>query len=283
MRYQRLLVGVLGAALVASTPLALATSAQATATTDRGDAVVEQSTTTEKADPVDSVVTGLELAQAQAKGRTASRAAVTIRYRIKASSISTAKYKQKIKTKGQIQASPSETVGNCKANTWCFVRIAGDKIRMYRKPVGSKRFKWVGTKYPNYYGKFTFTPRSNGTATYQLRYADQNGVRRALASKKVKGTRHPHMKVYVKRGKVYMKANIDPGFKRKRVIIQRKASKKAKFKRWARPRTNKKGAFKVRLPAPHRGYWYYRLVIPKDNKKFAKFVSGTWRTYKRRG
>jgi hypothetical protein len=81
-------------------------------------------------------------------------------------------------------------------------------------------------------------------------------------------------KIVKKKGKLFMIGNVKPP--KGKVTIQKatkcnKKTGKCNFKRYARVPV-KNGRYKVRVPAPKRGYWYWRAV-----KGSAK--SSIWRTY----
>ncbi|QIX28111.1 hypothetical protein ncot_17065 [Nocardioides sp. JQ2195] len=279
MHLKRLLSAALGAALVATAPLMATTVVPASATdgSDRGDDVTAQA----PAMPEDGQFTRADLDVDLGHDRAQRAAAPTIPSRVRASSKSQYKYNEPIKIKGSVQAYPSTTTGGCAANTWCNINADGDKVLLLKKKAGASEFKVVDTKGPNSYGRFTFRTKSKGNAVYALYYAGTTTVKPSSASKKVKGTRHPHLKVRARDGRVHMSGDIAPGWERKRVLVQRSHREHGTYRTWAKPRTNRRGEFRIRLVAPATGKWHYRLVIPKNNITFATFKSGSWGVYRR--
>lgn len=276
MRFKRLLVGALGGALVVSSPLALSTNANAA--DDRSDAVVESA---DEAVVGDSTFGGDAMSDdafsVHSVGPNARAAATTSRLAMQKVK-KTYLFKTKFKVRGQIQAKGD----GCSGGGWCYVNVKGDSVKVYRKNVGTKKWRLLATRPGNAKGRFSVKVAAKRNANYKVVYSGVGSIPPAAVSARINTARNPHVKAYTSHGKVYLKGKVAPGFKRKRVIVQRKTSKKGKFKKWAKPRTNKKGKFNVRLGAPKKGYWYFRLVVPKTNKKFVKTVSKTWRTYKRR-
>ncbi|KRF16680.1 hypothetical protein ASG90_10495 [Nocardioides sp. Soil797] len=275
MRMKRLLSAAVGAALVATAPLA--SSASAATADDHGDDVTAQSSTTAQ----DGLFAAADLDFRFARDRSLRQAAPTITSRIRATSKSTYKYGERIKIKGTVQVYAPTTQGSCRANTWCSVNASGDNIALLKKKAGARKFKVVDVRGPDSLGKFAFRTRSNGNAVYGLVYGGTTTVKPSTASKKIKGTRHPHVRVRDVGRKVYMSGNIAPGWGHKRVLVQRANRARGKFRTWAKPRTDRRGAFRISLPAPRTGKWHYRLVIPKNSKKFAEFKSGSWGVYRR--
>lgn len=101
---------------------------------------------------------------------------------------------------------------------------------------------------------------AGGTGGYpQVNYAPTsasysvNGVQRALSTKTLSGKR------------AGFTGKLTPAAKTK-ITVFKKAGKK--YKKFKTLKSNKKGKFKVVLPAPRRGKFYWRIVF-KGNKQFA--------------
>lgn len=104
----------------------------------------------------------------------------------------------------------------------------------------------------------------SGTSTYAPSGAGVKAkVQRKLTYKNV-GTR-----------KVILKGNVAPKVRGKVAIMKKRGKKFVKFRV---VRTNKQGVFRVGLPAPRKGRFYWRIEMGA-NKWFAKTQTGQFYTY----
>ena len=273
MRIKRLLVGAIGSALVVATPLALSTTAQAQdAPRDRASEVSE-APAARSTDLASDATTGITVSTVKAR----SAQAYTSRLAVARQALSIYKYKTSIRISGQVQAHDSANP-SCDVE-WC--HVGQTSVKLYRRIGGTSSYQLVSNRATDSSSHFVFSTPSLGTAAYKLVWSGVGSVPAASSGKTIKGSRHPHTRVFTSRGRVYMQGNIDPGWGGKRVIIQRKASKSGSFRVWSYARTNRYGGFKLRLPAPSTGYWYYRAVVPATAPRWAVTVTGVWRTYQR--
>lgn len=269
MRIKRLLVGAIGTAMVAASPLALSTTAQAVGA---DDGVAVATAPEVRTNSIDSAETGLTDPQPATNQRAA---AFKSRLKMDKQARSVYKYKQKITIRGQIQASGD----GCSAS-WCYVGLDGDSVTLYRKIAGKKKWKSLGSRPGGSTGIFEFKTPSAGKAVYRLKYSGVGSIPASSTSKKIKGSRNPHAKAFKRGGKIYTKGNVDPGWGKKKIIIQRKTSAKGKWRAYKKVRTARKGAFQARLTSPRTGSWYYRIVVPGSGARWNRGTDGGWRVYR---
>jgi hypothetical protein len=95
----------------------------------------------------------------------------------------------------------------------------------------------------------------------------------------IRVSRNPGAKVVKSAGKLYFKGNVDPGWARRYVTIQKKNCRGCGWKTYKKALTNRYGAYQARVYAPRTGYWYWRAYVPASSPTFAAAYSGVWRTY----
>lgn len=80
--------------------------------------------------------------------------------------------------------------------------------------------------------------------------------------------------------KLVFRGNVSPGHANKRVFIQKKNCKgeRCDWHRFDVVRTNDKGGFHRRVPAPRDGYWYWRAKV-KAHGGYGTSYSDVWRTF----
>ncbi|WP_157551233.1 hypothetical protein [Nocardioides jensenii] len=276
---KRLLVGAIGTAMVVGTPLALSTNAQA-ATTTGGDGASAVATPAPATNQMPAAADGLTASGVNA--RAAQTRTLTSQVAVRKQARGTYAYQTMIAIQGRVRAHNSADT-NCDTE-WC--HVGATSVRLYRRIGGTSKWVLLSNRATNSTSAFVFKTRSVGTAVYKVVFRGKTisgvgTIPAAAASNTIKGSRHPHTRVYTKSGRVYMAGNVDPGWGGKRVIIQRKASKRGSFRAWNAIRTSRSGGYKLRLPAPRTGYWYYRLVVPGTAPRWAAGASGVWRTYQR--
>ena len=98
----------------------------------------------------------------------------------------------------------------------------------------------------------------------------------------VKGSRNPHSRGVKSGGRLYYRGNVDPGWGRKPVTIQKKNCKSCGWHAYKTVRTSRTGGYSARIYAPSSG----RLVLPLDREGHLADVreghGGTIYTYRAR-
>ena len=234
MRLQRLVVGLLGAALLGAVPVALtATSAEAATVNTR------------------------------------------VNYLKQARSVY--KYDTKIVIRGAIEGQRTD-------GSWGYLPDNSGVITLKRRMAGAKKWTTIGTDSND--GQFSFTTRSKGVARYKISYngGTVSGYTFAPAAKDrvIKGSRHPHSKGVKSGGKLYYRGNVDPGWGRKPVTIQKKNCKSCGWHGYKTVRTSRTGGYSARIYAPSSGRWYFRSVVKATKPRFVKGTGGTIYTYRAR-
>jgi hypothetical protein len=231
MRLKRLLVGLLGAALLGAVPVALAAAPAEAATVTTRVAYAKQARTVYK-------------------------------------------YGTTITIAGAVQGQASD-------GSWGWVPDTAGTITLKRRMAGSSRWSTIATDTDD--GRFSFTTRSLGVARYRVSY---NGgtygsytFRPVSKDRVIKGSRHPHSRAVKSGGRLYYRGNVDPGWGRKPVTIQKKSCKSCGWHSWKTVRTSRSGAYSARIYAPRSGRWYFRSVVKATSPRFVKGVGGAYYTY----
>ena len=86
---------------------------------------------------------------------------------------------------------------------------------------------------------------------------------------------HPHSKGVKSGGKLYYRGNVDPGWGRMPVAIQKKNCKSCDWHSYKTVRTTRSGGYSARIYAPSRGRWYFRSVVKATAPRFVTGVGGT--------
>lgn len=148
------------------------------------------------------------------------------------------------------------------ADPW--VRVATAKTVQRTLPNGEKHVM------------FTFNLVASRTMTYRARYQSDStaiGSSASTDNKRAPVLVRVHRKMPIrlvqpKRSRLYLVGTVAPKFGRQRVVVLRKTCVKCAWKRFARPKTNAKGRYRVRLSTPRRGSHYF-IVRAKASKGFA--------------
>ena len=242
MRLQRLVVGLLGAALLGAVPVALtATSAEAG--------------------------TATYATQMDASYNPVARDV----YR----------YGQTIKFHGTVKRECTQGAGTY----GCTVNATDDSVSLYRQVKGSSTTKRLMNVDVAADGTFVARTSSVGTAVYSIVY--NGSASQSYATTGVQGTfkgsRHPHSKGVKSGGKLYYRGNVDPGWGRMPVAIQKKNCKSCDWHSYKTVRTTRSGGYSARIYAPSRGRWYFRSVVKATAPRFVTGVGGTIYTYRSSG
>ncbi len=79
---------------------------------------------------------------------------------------------------------------------------------------------------------------------------------------------------------LFIKGNVNPGWGKKPVVIQKATCKTCAFKKVGQARTNKAGKWSYKLSAPAKGNWYWKGFVKKAQgygKSPTNFIYKTWR------
>ena len=236
MRLQRLVVGLLGAALLGAVPVALtATPAEA--------------------------------------------ATVSTRVNFNKQAASVYKYGTKIVISGAVEGQRSD-------GTWGYLPdTTSGVITLQRRMAGATNWTTVATDSDD--GLFRFATGSKGVARYRISYngaAYDSATSFAPTAKHrvIKGSRHPHSKGVKSGGRLYYRGNVDPGWGRKPVTIQKKSCKSCGWRGYKTVRTSSTGGYSVRIYAPYSGRWYFRSVVKATKPRFVQATGGVIYTYRAR-
>lgn len=249
MRFTRLLVGTFTAALVGSvTVLTAAPSGAATAA-------------------------GAAATCAPVSGTTA----VTTRIYLAPQSKSTFKYRQSIGLRGQVQyQDPSDL-------QW--YGLSGASVQLSRAFPNKAYVALSSNTTAGSPPIFTFTTTSWGNATYKASFAGASSSTHtfcpAAGTRRIKGSRNEHVRI--PSGTITFVGNVDPGYARRYVTVQKKNCLSCGWRTYTKVATNGDGAFRARLTAPRSGRWYFRTYIPGTSPTFAPALSPVYYTFRSSG
>jgi hypothetical protein len=83
---------------------------------------------------------------------------------------------------------------------------------------------------------------------------------------KVLPKRNLNDRLVSRQGRAIIRGNVNPGWAKKFVIIQRATCDGCKFRKFDKVRTNKYGGWKYRLSAPAKGSWYWKGYVKKTER-----------------
>ena len=245
MRFKRLLVGALGAALLGALPVALASSpAQAGAA------------------PASSVSGGYS-SPPDGNGRW--------------------RYGQTIRFEANVMV-------ECTAGSGAFDCAApdepGDSVKLQRRMNGSSTWVTVATKY-DAQSTVQFATRSVGSAVYRLYYSGGTSAGYTASysgtSPVLKGSRNPAGRAVKSSGRIYYKGNVDPGWARRYVTIQKANCASCTYRAYKTVKTNRYGGYTARIAAPRTGRWYFRSTVRGTSPRFVRGFGNVYYTYQARG
>jgi hypothetical protein len=80
--------------------------------------------------------------------------------------------------------------------------------------------------------------------------------------------------------RLFLTGRVTPDFAEKLVSVQKKScrTKKCGWSTWKKVRTNQRGRFRVKVPAPRDGRWFWRAETPAT-EHYARTRSEVWYTY----
>lgn len=81
-------------------------------------------------------------------------------------------------------------------------------------------------------------------------------------------------------GKLFMKGKVDPSYKRRIIVVQRKDCKSCGWHRVAKVRTSSTSRFSYQMGAPRKGAWFYRAFAKRYNGYGKSWSNYIYRTYR---
>ncbi|WP_235736498.1 hypothetical protein [Nocardioides alcanivorans] len=147
-------------------------------------------------------------------------------------------------------------------------------VTLKRKLASESAFKTIGT-YESYGSWGFYNLKAVGNASYQVSYSGGSDSGSNPTYTYSASAVTTNQKVMRDLGdtisRTTLKGKVKPDYKKKKVTIQVKATKKGKWKKFATVKTNKKGKWAKKLPAKSKcTYW---RAFAKGDKKFVKSFS----------
>ena len=142
----------------------------------------------------------------------------------------------------------------------------GDTLVLQRRVAGTSAWRAVRTKQATD-ALTTFSTPSVGTALYRIVYSGGTSQgyagSRSGTSPRLKGSRNPHGAAWMtRRGAVY-RGNVDPGWGRKPVTIQKKncAAARCPWHFYTTVKTSRNGAYTARIQVPRTGRFVWLSTV----------------------
>lgn len=134
-------------------------------------------------------------------------------------------------------------------------------------------------------GGFSIATTAVRNATYKLVYDGADHITSVetysyapvTATRTLRISRNEHARVTS--SPLMFVGNVDPGWARSYVTIQKKNCLTCSWAFYRRALTNDDGVFRARLGAPSSGRWYFRTYIPATSPHYAPAYSSVWYTY----
>ncbi len=112
-----------------------------------------------------------------------------------------------------------------------------------------------------------------GTTVVGLTSGSDTGDR-ALPARDVKS------KVVKRKGNLYLKGNVNPGYSKSRVMIQKKNCRGGcAWRKFNMVRTDREGRYRGRITAPRHGSDFWRVKVQKRGN-YRTSYSAVWRTFR---
>lgn len=195
----------------------------------------------------------------------------------------TGTYRYGTKMKFQFRVETYSTT-NCPNAGWCIPPdTANGEVQIYRRLKGQTRWTFVTRRTNESLNMLEWYATSFGNATYKFKYTGgtYNTTTFAASSRDdyVAGSRNPRAKLVDSGRYVYAKGDVNPGWARRNVIIQRANCDGCGWSNYRTVRTNGYGQFSVRVTAPRTGRHYWRVIVPADSPRYAKGIQEIGYTY----
>lgn len=192
------------------------------------------------------------------------------------------KYGQKTVITGRVEAySPGD---GCVDTSWCTIPDGTGTVTLKVRNAGASKWKTLGTRSNE--SSFSFSPTSKGSVVYRVVYSggtwDTYSFQSSSKDRTAKGSRHPHSKGVESGGRLYYRGNVDPGWGRKPVTIQKKNCKSCGWHSYKTVRTSSTGGYSARIYAPSSGRWYFRSIVKATKPRFVQATGGVIYTYRAR-
>ncbi|RYP84252.1 hypothetical protein EKO23_16475 [Nocardioides guangzhouensis] len=151
----------------------------------------------------------------------------------------------------------------------------GDTIALQRRLAGTTAWRTVTTKQATGALTTLVTP-SVGRAVYRIVYS--GGTSQGYAGSRtgnsptLKGSRNPHGKAVLTRRGTFYRGNVDPGWGRKPVTIQKKncAAARCGWHTYATVRTTRNGSYSARITVPRTGRFIWRSTVKDTLPRFVR-------------
>jgi hypothetical protein len=168
----------------------------------------------------------------------------------------------------------------------CLPDAPDDSVTLFRQMKGSTRETLIATKDVAADGTFVFATASRGNAVYRIEYSGSAslGYEASAVSGLIKGSRNPRGKAVITRQGAFYRGNVDPGWGRKPVTIQRKAcgADRCPWRSYKTVRTTRTGAYSVKIAVPRTGRLFWRSTVAPTSPRFVRAYGNPYYTSRAR-
>ncbi len=168
-----------------------------------------------------------------------------------------------------IHARRFQLVGQVVAHDTTDFAVPEATVTLQRRLSGSTARVTLGTAVTGADGLYHFRTTAVRNARYYAVYAGDDfagpdgtiTVSPSTGSRAVKVERNLHDRGVKSHGRLYLKGNVDPGWNRHRVTLQRRGCSSCAWHNVAAKKTTRTGAFTFRMRTRASGSWFYRARV----------------------
>lgn len=190
-------------------------------------------------------------------------------------------HRQPITIRGRVEVRAPGACGG--GGEWCLAPDTKDGVvTITRVRAGMTNETTVATRSDE--SSFRATTRSVGNATYYVKYSGGHYDGGAAyftpvtLGRYIKGSRNPHGEAVARDRALWFVGDVDPGWARQAVTIQKKNCRSCAWRTYRELRTDRTGHYATKIAAPRRGKWYWRSTLAGTRPRFVRAYSAIWWT-----
>ena len=168
----------------------------------------------------------------------------------------------------------------------CVPDATDDSVTLFRRMKGSTRDRLIATKEVGADGTFVFATASRGNAYYRIEYSGSPSLAYEASSVSglIKGSRNPRGTAVITRQGAFYRGNVDPGWGRRSVTIQRKtcAADSCPWRAYKTVTTTRTGAYSAKIAVPRTGRLYWRSTVAPTSPQFVRAYGNPYYTARAR-
>jgi len=162
----------------------------------------------------------------------------------------------------------------------------GDSVTLERRRAGATTWAPLATK--DVAGAtVAFAVASTGSAAYRIVYSGGTSVEYSPSASlfpTLKGSRNPRGTAVITRQGAFYRGNVDPGWGRRSVTIQRKtcAADSCPWRAYKTVTTTRTGAYSAKIAVPRTGRLYWRSTVAPTSPQFVRAYGNPYYTARAR-